>query len=63
MVQMVAGLITYLLLVIYCQKEYQERVSIKRVRELRIKIINETRELKLEAICDHEQLTHIHAKT
>jgi len=40
----------------------RERVSIKRVRELRIKIINETRELNLEenAICS--QLRHIHAK-
>jgi IS4 transposase len=57
MVQMIAGLITYLLLSIYCQKHYQERVSIKRVRELRIKIQNETRELKLEndEICRHCQ--------
>lgn len=62
MVQMVAGLITYLLLAIYCQKQYQERVSIKRVRELRIKIINETRELKLEknSICNHEQIGRAH---
>lgn len=45
MVQMVAGLITYLLLSIYFQKHYHEKVSIKRVRELRIKIKNEAREL------------------
>jgi hypothetical protein len=65
MVQMIAGLITYLLLSIYCQKHYQERVSIKRVRELRIKIQNETRELKLEndEICRHDHFTQTHAKT
>ncbi len=41
MVQMLAGLITYLLLTIYCHNNYNEKVSIKRVRELRIKIRNE----------------------
>lgn len=41
MVQMLAGLITYLLLSIYCHNNYNEKVSIKRVRELRIKIRNE----------------------
>jgi hypothetical protein len=44
MVQILSGLITYLLLAIYCQEQHGERVSIKRVRELRIKIQNETRE-------------------
>jgi hypothetical protein len=43
MVQIYAGLITYLLLSIYCQKVHKERVSIIRVRELRIKIQNELR--------------------
>jgi len=42
MVQMLAGLITYLLLAIYCHDEYQERVSVKRLREICIKIRNET---------------------
>ena len=46
MVQILSGLITYLLLAIYCHEEHDERVSIKRVRELRIKIQNETRELE-----------------
>jgi len=41
MVQMLAGLITYILLAIYCHDEYQEHVSIKRVREICIKIRNE----------------------
>jgi hypothetical protein len=44
MVQMLAGLITYLLLAIYCHEQHNEKVSIKRVRELRIQIQNELRE-------------------
>jgi hypothetical protein len=43
MVQILAGLITYLLLAIYCREQYNEKVSIKRVRELRINIQNEIR--------------------
>lgn len=43
MVQILAGLITYLLLAIYCQNNHQERVSIRRVRQLRIQIQNELR--------------------
>jgi IS4 transposase len=38
MVQLLAGLITYLLLAIYCHENYNEKVSIQRVRELRIMI-------------------------
>lgn len=41
MVQIVTGLITYLLLAIYCHNQYKEKVSIKRVRELRSMILNE----------------------
>lgn len=43
MVQILGGLITYLLLAIYCHTNHNESVSIKRVRELRIQIQNETR--------------------
>ncbi len=43
MVQILAGLITYLLIAIYCHNNFNEKVSIKRVRELRIKIKNEIR--------------------
>ncbi|MBW1931315.1 MAG: IS4 family transposase, partial [Deltaproteobacteria bacterium] len=43
MVQILSGLITYLLLAIYCRQQHNEKVSIKRVRELRIKIQNEAR--------------------
>lgn len=46
MVQILSGLITYLLLAIYCHEQHGEQVSIKRVRELRIKIQNETRKLE-----------------
>jgi hypothetical protein len=41
MVQILAGLITYLLLAIYCREEHHEKVSIKRIRQLRIQIRNE----------------------
>jgi hypothetical protein len=44
MIQIMAGLITYLLLALYCHRHYNEKVSIERVRELRIKIQNEIRE-------------------
>ncbi len=48
MVQILSGLITYLLLAIYCNNEFGEKVNIKRVRELQINIANEIRQL------DHE---------
>jgi len=41
MVQILSGLITYLLMAIYCQSQFSEKVSIKRIRELRITILNE----------------------
>jgi hypothetical protein len=41
MVQLLGGLITYLLLAIYCREQHQEPVSINRVRELRNQIANE----------------------
>ena len=44
MVQILSGLITYPLLAIHCHEQHGERVTIKRVRELRIKIQNEARE-------------------
>jgi hypothetical protein len=49
MVQILSGLITYLLLAIYCQEQHGERVSIKRVRQLRIQIQNELREMENRA--------------
>jgi hypothetical protein len=50
MVQILAGLITYLLLAIYCYEQHNEKVSIKRVRELRIKIQNEIRMANSNAV-------------
>ena len=44
MVQMLGGLITYLLLAIYCHQNHGEHVSIRRVRQLRIQIQNELRD-------------------
>ncbi|OPX38865.1 MAG: hypothetical protein B1H12_01345 [Desulfobacteraceae bacterium 4484_190.2] len=41
MVQIVAGLIVYLLLAIYCREQHNAKVRIKRIRGLRIKIPNE----------------------
>ncbi len=43
MMQMLAGLITYLLLAIYCHERFGEVVSIRRVRQLRTQILNESR--------------------
>ena len=48
MVQILAGLITYLLLAIYCHEQYGEKVSIQRVRELRHKIRNEAAQMDNE---------------
>jgi len=41
MVQILSGLITYLLLAIYCHEQHGETVSIRRVRQLRTQIRNE----------------------
>jgi hypothetical protein len=49
-VQIFAGLITYLLLAIYCHERHGEKVSIKRVRELRYQIINESRSNRTKKI-------------
>ena len=57
MTQILAGLITYLLLAIYCHEHYREKVSIKRVRELRIKIQNEARILENDQPANHSQQT------
>jgi hypothetical protein len=46
MVQLLGGLITYLLLAIYCREQHGEKVSIHRVRELRMQIANEAAELQ-----------------
>lgn len=66
MVQILAGLITYLLLAIHCHKAHGEPVSIKRVRELRIKIQNELRIAEASPdpqISKEQELNRLHAKT
>ncbi len=63
MVQVLGGLITYLLLAIYCQKHFQERVSINRVRALRINIQNEARILNNYPHEPQRQWNYTHAKT
>jgi len=67
MVQILSGLITYLLLAIFCHEQYQEKVSIKRVGQLRIHIQNEARcidNLDPEILDLKEQMnTQLNAKT
>lgn len=41
LIQLLSGLITYLLLALYCNSQFQEKVSIQRLRELRIAFRNE----------------------
>ena len=52
-VSQIAGLITYLLIAIFCHNNFNEKVSIKRVRKLRIKIINELRDSNIEPSVDN----------
>jgi hypothetical protein len=54
MVQILAGLITYLLLAIYCHEQFNEKVSIRRVRQLRFKIQNELRDSEARDSCIHD---------
>lgn len=69
MVQILAGLITYLLLAIYCHEQYQEKVFIMRVRQLRITIQNELRDYNLvigktsQNVKEPNACRHSHAKT
>lgn len=61
MVQILSGLITYLLLAIFCHEQYKEKVSIKRVRQLRIQIQNEARSIHNfdpEVSCFKEQMNN-----
>lgn len=67
MVQIYAGLITYLLLAIHCHLEYNEKVSIKRVRQLRIRIQNELRSSGMnitgQNVKEQNEANRPHAKT
>jgi len=67
MIQLLAGLITYLLLAIYCHENHNENVSIKRVRELRIMIQNEVRDSEKVppdgVYCNRQHHSELYAKT
>jgi hypothetical protein len=66
MVQILGGLITYLLLAIYCRKNHNEPVSVKRVRELRIQIQNELRDADSSTdsfVFKEQKRCRSHAKT
>jgi len=67
MVQILSGLVTYLLLAIYCHNEFNEKVSIKRVRQLRIQIRNELSGIDSstddDQIFKEHSLLHSDAKT
>jgi len=61
MVQILSGLITYLLLAIYCQEQHGEPVSIRRVRQLRNQIRNEAALQTLEkpAVQNRKRRKHL----
>ena len=66
MVQILAGLITYLLLAIHCHENYNEPVSIKRARELRLQIQNELRASEASPdrqVFKEQKQQRMHAKT
>lgn len=67
MVQLLSGLITYLLLAIFCHEQYREKVSISRVRQLRVKIQTEARcidKVDKEVLVVKEHMkNYLHAKT
>ncbi|MDP4082975.1 MAG: IS4 family transposase [Bacillota bacterium] len=59
MVQILGGLITYLLLAIYCREQHNESVSIKRVRELRNQIANDAAEIQSQRTKKHNKSNKI----
>jgi hypothetical protein len=67
MVQILAGLITYLLLAIHCHRNFNEKVSIRRVRQLRTQIENELRcwpiGAESQAYVKEQKLQNVAAKT
>jgi hypothetical protein len=62
MVQILGGLITYLLLAIYCREQHDEPVSISRVRELRNQIANEAAEQQSQRTRKHNKTRHLKRK-
>ncbi len=68
MVQILGGLISYLLMAIYCHEQFNETVSIKRIRQLKSTIRNELRVNKVvnksnpKLVKDQESQREVHAK-
>ena len=62
MVQILSGLITYLLLAIYCQEQHGEAVSIRRVRQLRNQIRNEAIQQAVEKTTAQNRKRRKHRK-
>ena len=62
MVQILSGLITYLLLAIYCQEQHGEPVSIHRVRQLRNQIRNEVTQQAAEKAAMQNRKRKKHSK-
>ncbi len=69
MVQILGGLISYLLMAIYCHEQFDETVSIKRIRQLKSTIRNELRvnnvvkKSNSKLVKDQESQRKVHAKT
>lgn len=63
MVQMPGGLITYLLMAIYCHNGYHENVSLNRFRQLRINIRNELRQNHKSSVVREQSRNLLYAKT
>ena len=49
LMQILAGLITYLLVAIYCHMQFDQKVNLERFRKIRIQIQNELRETSSDA--------------
>lgn len=59
MIQILANLTSYLLLAIYCHEEYQEKIPIKKIRQLRVQTQNEQRNLASSTNFNAESLQNI----
>jgi hypothetical protein len=59
---MLGGLITYLLLAIYCHETHGEKVSFERVRELRIKIRNQAAMMYRDNELGYDETGGLYAK-
>jgi hypothetical protein len=63
MVQIPGGLITYLLMAIYCHSGYHKKVSLNRLRQLRINIRNELLQKNNNSVVREQSGNLLYAKT